>query len=155
MKIKNSPYKNLFGGGNQKEITTDDGKTYIIKNSPYKNLHGEGHQQIIEEKKDSSRLLELPFWGIVFAFLFLLSCPAFVLSLPTGDILRIGLCLLIPLSFAIGFFVFAFGRRGIFLDVFLWSIQVVGFLLIVIVGGILIIAAIVLLLSFILGALAG
>ena len=138
MKIQNSPYKNLFGEGNQKEFTTDDGKTYVIKNSPYKNLFGEGNQQIIEEKKDTSWIWELPFWGIVFAFLFLISCVFLLTSIATFELLKIGVCFLITTSLGICFMLATFGKICSYWTVFLVSLQIIGYILLGIAAMILI-----------------
>ena len=51
MIIRNSPWKNLYGDGNQKEIIDEKtGKRYVVRNTPWHNLYGDdGYQQEIIE----------------------------------------------------------------------------------------------------------
>lgn len=52
--IKNSGIHNTFGGGLQKTITTNDGKSYTIRNTGIHNSFGEGQQQEIVENNTGS-----------------------------------------------------------------------------------------------------
>lgn len=130
MKIKNSPYKNIFGEGHEKEITTNDGKKYVVKNSPYRNIFGEGHEQIIEEKKDTSWFFELPLLSKLCAVLFLISCVFFLTSIATFEILKIVICFLVTALIGIAFMMVTFGKYCSYKDTFIISLQILGYILI-------------------------
>lgn len=51
MIIRNSPWKNLYGDGHQKEVIDEKtGKKYVLRNTPWRNLYGdEGYQQELVE----------------------------------------------------------------------------------------------------------
>lgn len=51
MIIRNSPWKNIYGDGHQKEMIDEKtGKRYVVRNTPWKNFYGDdGYQQEIVE----------------------------------------------------------------------------------------------------------
>lgn len=48
-RIKNSMTDNVYGGGKEQILTTDDGRSYVIKNSATRNVHGGGYEKEIKE----------------------------------------------------------------------------------------------------------
>ena len=52
-KIRNSGMKNLYGDGNVKIFTDNNGKEYTISNTGMKNLHGYGYVQKVKERGSS------------------------------------------------------------------------------------------------------
>ncbi len=53
-RIKSTMTKNVYGDGYEKEITLDNGETYIIRNSVKKNIYGDGYEQEIVKKESTS-----------------------------------------------------------------------------------------------------
>lgn len=81
-RIRNSSSNNVFGGGKEQILTTDDGKSYTIKNSSVNNAYGDGKEKIIVENGSSDhalldliwdylpRFITLPIEIIGYAFIF-------------------------------------------------------------------------------------
>lgn len=69
-KIKNSMVPNIYGDGNEKILTTDDGEEYRISNSAIPNIYGTG-QEINAKKVKSNKSNEPKSLSIIIVNLIL------------------------------------------------------------------------------------
>ena len=51
-KIRNTMAPNMYGEGNVKEVTLDNGEKYIIRNTMAPNMYGDGNEQEIIKADD-------------------------------------------------------------------------------------------------------
>lgn len=66
--IRDTHRRNVWGEGNEKEVTFDNGDKYIIKNSHRRNVWGDGYEQEIVKTTSSTKIGEAA--GPLFIILF-------------------------------------------------------------------------------------
>ena len=64
-KIRNSMAPNMYGKGQEKILTLDNGDEYIIRNSMAPNMYGDGNEQEIVKKNSST---DASLWADVIIF---------------------------------------------------------------------------------------
>ena len=81
-KIKNSVIPNIYGDGNEKILTTDNGEEYRISNSAIPNIYGDGQEinvkKVKSNKSNEPKSLSMIIVNLILVVIGLAGCAILV-----------------------------------------------------------------------------